>query len=209
MKSLLLKDMLNLRKYFRTLALFIILYSFISFSMDDLNLLSGMITMFFAMIPITSFSYDQHSNWDLFALSLPISRKDIVFSKYLLSIGFIGTGAILSLLIGYIITMFKDSATFDVKTQLIVAYSLFAIGIVFISVLLPLIYKFGIEKSRIMMLVVFLVPTLIIILLAKSGIPMPTDADLLILLKISPILIGMILFVSFYISYKLFMGKDL
>lgn len=209
MKSLIMKDMMNLRKYFKTIAIFVVLYSFITFSMDDISFISGMITMLFMMIPITSFAYDQNSKWDLFALTLPISRKDIVFCKYLLSIGFIGAGALMSIIIGLAIMLIKNSGIIDIKMQFIIAYTLFAVGIVFISILLPLIYKYGVEKSRIMMFIVFLIPTILILLLSRIGVPMPTETDLLVLLKISPIILLLILILSFLLSYKLFRAKDL
>ena len=81
MKSLLLKDLLNLRGYVKIITFFVVFYGLITFTMDDLNFLSGMVIILFMMIPISSFNYDQHSKWDVFSQALPVSRKEIVQSN--------------------------------------------------------------------------------------------------------------------------------
>lgn len=78
MKSLLLKDLMAFQSYVKTLVLFVLFFTIITFSMDDASFLSGMIILWMAMLPISSFSYDQHAKWDLFAQTLPITRKQIV-----------------------------------------------------------------------------------------------------------------------------------
>ena len=58
------------------------------------------------MITITSFSYDALAKWDRYALSLPLTRKDIVAGKYLLSIILCLLATILSFLISTVILKF-------------------------------------------------------------------------------------------------------
>ena len=48
------------------------------------------------MIPVTLLAYDERSHWDQYALTLPVSRKEIVTGKYLIGIAAIVISRILS-----------------------------------------------------------------------------------------------------------------
>ena len=110
MKSLLLKDLLNLRGYVKIITFFVVFYGLITFTMDDLNFLSGMVIILFMMIPISSFNYDQHSKWDVFSQALPVSRKEIVQSKYVLGCLFLIIGFTVSFLMSAIVSIIKYSS---------------------------------------------------------------------------------------------------
>ena len=55
------------------------------------------------MIFITTFSYDEYNSWDAYAISMPVSRKDIVKSKYIASIILIFIAVIFTIIISLII----------------------------------------------------------------------------------------------------------
>ena len=86
MNSLILKDFISLKSYSKSLAIIIGFFTIITFTNDEPSFLSGMIILIMSMLPITSFSYDQHAKWDLFSQTLPVSRKQLVMSKYALGI---------------------------------------------------------------------------------------------------------------------------
>ena len=74
MTGLMLKDMYSLRTYFlKQLALMTVLYLAISVGlMKNFSFLSPMLTMSVVMMLISSFSVDEASSWDSYALTLPV-----------------------------------------------------------------------------------------------------------------------------------------
>ena len=103
MTGLMLKDMYSLRTYFlKQLALMTVLYLAISVGlMKNFSFLSPMLTMSVVMMLISSFSVDEASRWDSYALTLPVTPRAIVGAKYLLFYGaLLGTGVIASVLCG-------------------------------------------------------------------------------------------------------------
>ncbi|MDF2686949.1 MAG: hypothetical protein K0S55_2132, partial [Clostridia bacterium] len=64
MKGLLIKDFLISKKYMRSLFLVVAIYVIFSFTSGNMSFLSGMVTIVFAMIVITTFSYDDFAKWD-------------------------------------------------------------------------------------------------------------------------------------------------
>ena len=90
MTGLMLKDMYSLRTYFlKQLALMTVLYLAISVGlMKNFSFLSPMLTMSVVMMLISSFSVDEASSWDSYALTLPVTPRAIVGAKYLRSAGY-------------------------------------------------------------------------------------------------------------------------
>ena len=95
MKGLIIKDFLNLRNNIKTMLITILIYLLFFISYDP-SFLSGLLIMIFCLQILSTFSYDEYANWDVFALSLPISRKELVLSKYIVFAIFPIAGTILS-----------------------------------------------------------------------------------------------------------------
>ena len=95
MKGLIIKDFLNLRNNIKTMLITILIYLLFFISYDP-SFLSGLLIMIFCLQSLSTFSYDEYANWDVFALSLPISRKELVLSKYIVFAIFPIAGTILS-----------------------------------------------------------------------------------------------------------------
>lgn len=207
MKGLILKDIYNLRKNLKTITVMILLYFILAFVMDNSSFLSGIIVLLFSMMAITSFSYDDLAKWDKYALSLPISRKELVMSKYMLAIILSLFGSLISAIFTFLIEYFKKS--YDSLELLLIVYLLFLISILFTSILIPLIFKFGVEKSRLMIIGVFAVPSGVIFALSKVGVRMPQMSTLEFLLKLSPLFLVLIFVLSYIISYKIYNKKEI
>jgi ABC-type transport system involved in multi-copper enzyme maturation permease subunit len=155
---------------------------------------------------INSFSYDSTAKWDRYALSLPISRKDIVVSKYVVSVLLIICGAAISTILNILLSIYKNTFTTDV---FIINYSILFVAVVYISILIPLIYKFGVEKSRILIFAVFFIPTIIVTLSSRLGISLPPVSTIELIIKISPLIMIAIFYSSFLISYKIYNDKEI
>jgi len=209
MNSLILKDFISLKSYSKSLAIIIGFFTIITFTNDELSFLSGMIILIMSMLPITSFSYDQHAKWDLFSQTLPVSRKQLVMSKYVLGIISIIAGAILAILLNVVVLLVK-SLEVDVW-YLFLANSLIAlVALLYLSILIPLVYKFGVEKSRLLMIVVLAIPSVLAIGLSKAGVSIPVLDEITpaILVAIGLVFVVCVMLISYVISVRIYMKKD-
>ncbi len=201
MMGLILKDILALKKYSRTLLLLSGFYLIWGLAMDNVSMIGGIITLLFSMMVITSFYYDDMAKWDAYALTLPVTRRDIITSKYLLSLLFIVIGSILSLLFMIILTLIrKESITIEL---FIIMAAMLGIAVFFQSIIIPIIIKLGTEKARMAMIGIFLLPTVIVMGISKLGIPKPSDAILQLLVQYLPWIVGCTILIIFAISYYL------
>lgn len=207
MKGLLIKDLLNLKKNFSTVIIIIALYFLFAFKSGDPSILTGMIVFLLATMSITSMAYDDLAKWDKFALAMPISRKKIVYSKYILSVLLSLVGVVLSTAIGYVVILLKGKMS--IQDFLLASYIIFGVAIIFSCIILPLVFKFGVEKSRLMMMAVFIIPVALAYALSGIGVPMPTENQFMTILKVSPLIILIILYLSSSISYNIYRKKDL
>ncbi|MTN46048.1 ABC-2 transporter permease [Turicibacter sanguinis] len=202
MKGLILKDLLNLRKNLKTIIIMCLFYTLL-FSTLNPTFLSGIITILFAMQILTTFSYDDYSKWNMYALSLPITKKQLVLSKYILGISFIIFGGVFSFILTSLLSLFKGSFILGDLVASIIGST--GIMILMILILLPLIFKYGVERSRIMLLAIFAIPTVLILIISKvlalTGIPFPSEEQLNALLPVICIIATLILIAGSYVSY--------
>ena len=209
MKSLILKDLITFRGYLKTMILILVFFSIMTYSMDDVSFLSGMIILWLTMLPITSFSYDQHAKWDLFGHTLPVSRKQMVSSKYVLGLLFVGFATVIALTLNIVISLIK-SINFDLLFLIEVNVAIGLVAIVFLSILFPLIYKFGVEKSRMFVFVILAIPSIIVILMSNAGLQLPTfdyiTPELLLVGGI--VVVAIVTMISYFVSLKIYLAKD-
>lgn len=113
------------------------------------------IVIWAAMLPYTAMAYDERSKWDQLAAMMPYSVRDTVLSKYLLGWLCCGTAAIFSLLIQAALAVLGvPFAAFDPAANLLGLCSSLCV----LAVTLPCMFRFGVEKGRLMMfLMIFLV----------------------------------------------------
>lgn len=208
MKGLLIKDFIVTKKYFRTILLFLLFFGAMAYFNEDASYFGGIVVMMCAMSGISSFSYDAQVKWDQLALSAPVSRKELVRCKYLLSAGLSLFGLVVSLVVTCLILLLKGQPigleVFGSSLLLVCA------ALLFLSILLPLIYKFGIEKGRVMIFAVVGILTASIILLGgyfAKGFA-PTEQMLIAVLIAAPIIILLLFALSYVISCKIVQNKD-
>lgn len=207
MTSLVLKDLLNLQSYLKTIVVFVAFYAVLSYTMTDVSFAAGMLIVLFAMIPITSFSYDKQAKWDVFSQTLPVTRKQIVLGKYIVALLFIVLGFVLSFVITVFTTTLKNDP-FNLMELLIGNGMIALVGLTLLSIMIPLIYKFGVEKSRIMLMTIALVPTLGVMLLANLGFTIPSDFNWALVGYSVPAVAVIGFVISFIISHKIYRAKD-
>ncbi len=207
MKGLILKDILNLRKQFKTTLLVIGFFAIYAYGTNNPSYMLSMVTLIFAMMPITAMAFDDMSKWDRYALAMPISRKSIVASKYILSICLSLVSIVISFFISYLVILPRTDITG--KELLLIAYLVFYTSLVFASIVLVFIYKYGVERARVISLGIFVLPMMVGLGIYKAGFKPPSKEQLMLLLKISPILLVLILLGSALVSYRIYKNKDI
>ena len=161
MWGLIIKDLYNLK---RQLALYGIIggvYLAVAGVSGNVSVFIGMIMMFTAMIPLSAIAYDERAKWDKYSLTMPVSRKQIVAGKYLLGLLVLAAGGALSL----ISVLLMGSA--DVSENLITVAVLLGVCLLYISILVPVVFKLGTERARYVMMIIIFVPFLVIVPAAK------------------------------------------
>jgi hypothetical protein len=207
MKGLLLKDLFSLRRSFRTSLVILLFYVVFALTMHSVTFISTMSMLFFTMLSITSFAYDEQAKWGPYAASLPVTRNQIVLSKYILALLLALIGAVVSIIGSFAAPLIGDES--GLSERMLTVLAMFLISILFASVMLPLTYKFGTEKSRLMIIAVFAVPGLIVYFLGTAGIKMPDEAVIEKYAYMFPIFVLAAAYISYLISCRVFSRKEL
>lgn len=105
-KGLIIKDLLQLKSYRRTLIVFIFVFIAASIAQEHTrNVLTVMMTLGLGMFSIATFSYDEMAKADKYILTLPLTKKEVVLAKYVLVIASTVVGAILGVIVSIILAM--------------------------------------------------------------------------------------------------------
>ncbi|HAU5104401.1 TPA: ABC-2 transporter permease, partial [Clostridioides difficile] len=207
MKGLILKDLLNLKGNVKFILLFIIMFGFMSSLGDgNINNFIGVIIVLCTTMIVSTFSYDDLNKWDSYVLTMPINRNDIVLSKYLTMLIFSFIGVLVSLIVSVTIGYFKN--TLILNETLLINALILSISVCFGSLILPLIYKFGTERARLLMILCFLVPTLALLvfksILENISSPISIEIILNTLVYSLPFVAILLFVISYFISSKIY-----
>ena len=209
MTGLLMKDLLNLKRTLLGMLGLMAIYGVVFSALmgDASSFLSSMLTVIFITVTVSSFSYDALVRWDRYALSLPVSRRDLVASKYLLAVVLAAVGAIAAFAMGVIMGLFHHDLVLE-ELGLSTVISVGG-GLLIVAILLPLIFKFGVEKSRLMLIGVVLIPLGLVYLLKWLQIPLPDSSILMTQAWLAPLAGLLFLGLSYFISVAIFQRKEL
>lgn len=108
-----------------------------------------------AMLPYTALAYDERSRWDQLAAMMPYAPRDLVLSKYVLGWGCsAAAGAVVLALQAVVRALGLPLETASPQAVFIA----FCVSACALAITLPLMFRFSVERGRmVMFLVVFLV----------------------------------------------------
>lgn len=215
MIGLILKDVFNLKKYAKQISLSVIVFGIFAVQLKNPEYLIGMISMMCSMLVITSMSYDESTKWDKYALTMPILKKDIVLSKYILLVFMVFTGTVLSGIISMIMSEIMQLQ--EPKEIMLICGAVALVILLIFSVLMPLLLKYGVEKARILIFAIVGLPVLAITafvkLMQRLNIPKPDEAQLEKLSEILPyafpVIVLVVLFLSYNLSVRIYSNKEM
>lgn len=147
MKGLLIKDFYVLIKQMRVFLLMVIVFAVVpGYNMTIFAV------VYSAMMPYTALAYDERSHWEQLAGMMPYTNREIILSKYVLGWIFTAGSALISAVAGMIESRFTDQAASP-----LVAGLAFCVGVIMMSLTLPPMFRFGVEKGRMLFIVIMVV----------------------------------------------------
>lgn len=116
-----------------------------------------------SIIPVTLLSYDEKSKWNIYSQTMPYTKKQIVSEKYLVILTLLGIVSVLICISQYFIT--KTELSLDIwyyyTLRLQTVIMIFSICMIMLSVLLFVLFKFGIETGRIIYYILFILTAIL------------------------------------------------
>ncbi len=167
MKGLLKNEFLTMRRVILLYAGVLLLYYLLGVFGTKMAGVQVFSVFFCTMLVISSFSYGEKSGWNTYVNVLPVSRGQIVMSKYLFALICMAGAAAFGLLIQCAMNMKNGNPVFQ---DAWVAGMAVMIASLFLSVVLPVLFKVGAEKSRVVLILIFLIPFVVALLAEKAGI---------------------------------------
>lgn len=210
MKALIYKDLISIKN--ALLLQFVIIIGLGIYFYKENQLV--LIPLFFILIPIILlgmvFGIDNQYSTDKYLISSGISRKKIVFSRYTI----IWFMSIFAMALSFVVGFNKNPLTKEIPLILIIS-SLFFITSIVGVVELPLMYKFGAEKARLVFVILYFLVFAFFSTISSNkewlleyvnkGLTMDKTLLSLIIFSITIIVHS----ISVFISIKIFENKEL
>ena len=147
MRGLLLKSWKNILPTFAYYCFFTAVFFAVSIIAKELIYFGFVCVMFSVAVPTASMARDEQDGWDKFALASGVTRQKFVLSGYLF--------ALLVMLFSWLLFIVLCAVT-GATAENFALFLFFAGASLFAaSVVLVLVHKFGVEKTRVLQIVVF------------------------------------------------------
>lgn len=209
MLGLMKKDFLLIKANIKSMIIIFIV--FLIFAFQGTFDIAFIVPIIGIMLFISTFSYDDFNNWNSYAVTLPDGRKNVVRAKYLASIILAVALGILCLVISMTISYVRaNSMNFDDTISLLMGTMLSSV--IIISLLYPIMFKYGATNGRIIMFVV-------IFGIAGIGVMLEKFIDMTFLMNMIneldnymfiavPVISIILLGISYLISSKIYINKE-
>lgn len=155
MKGLLLKDgyqtVSQMKTMYLTVAVVLVVWMFST--SDSYTFPISYAAIFLGVLPVNLLGYDQNSGWVEYSLTLPVSKKVLVAEKYLVGL----LCATASVVIGglfVVVLSLRKGAALDGTALFFVGNGVNTI-LLMNGISLPLMYRFGAEKARMIYILTF------------------------------------------------------
>lgn len=206
MKGLVLKDIYNLGTTWKTMAAMSLFYLLYGFMMSS-SAMIGMLVMIFSLQVVSAFTYDKLSGFESYAMTLCTTRREIVRSRYMTALLLLFSAGAFATISGFILLAFGKSGG-DALELLAIVVATMSVGLLYDAAILPLVYKFGVEKSRIMMFALFALPVILVMLLDGSGVHF-SESEILTGVFALPVAAGIAYFISYTVSQRIYASREM
>lgn len=202
MKGILIKDGIVLKSQAKSFIFVYAVWGVMAVMYKNFYFLSGFICILSLMVPLNTIAYDEKAGWDKYALTMPVSRKNMVIGKYVVGI----ISGAMAMLLSIAAALFVREKILEV---LISCAAVFAVSVMMISVVLPIIFKFGVEKGRLVFMGVSVIFALIAVLIGAGGAPSISEGFLKAAAYSMPFVAIAMLAASVALSVYIYKAKEL
>ncbi len=211
MRGLLLKDYYCMKESMKSLFFALIVYGVIFLPRRDGGI--SMITIGAVVgstLVRTIFSYDKQAGFDTYALSMPLSRWEIVAEKFIFAISQILIWTVISTVIVSCNLLLRQIYIENVFLEILgTGIAGLTVAGIYLAVSMPLTIWLGVEKARLLPSALMIILFVGIVLLATMGgnINIP-DSIFLLGIAMAFVISLITLAVSYVISVKLYEKRD-
>lgn len=212
MRGLMIKDLYCLKQNIKSLIFVLVIWGivFLPRKHGGMGLISLCMIMGVMQI-LTLASYDKQAKWDTCALSMPLTRADMVREKYIMTLLILVIPAAISSVLVYITWMIQTGGRAgdfipDIALTLVMSAG---IGLAYAAISIPIFLWLDVEKARYIPIILFAIIFFFSFMLVDSYHSWDIHMEDVILFSIWTLFISAVLFViSYFISIKIYKRKD-
>jgi len=205
LRALLMKDFLMLSKQIKMMLVIFACFIVVSLITDMTIVLVIFALIFSSLQLLTAFSFDEMSNWDKYVNTLPVDRKTVVQSKYVLGLILIVCGmAIFTPFVYFSDEFSKYFTLYDLFKAFVMVLS---VALIYISVMIPFLIKFGTQKGRLIIFAIVFIPIFGSNFIQSSLLDIDVN-QLMSYINYVPIGAFLLLLISYFVSVKWYEQKE-
>lgn len=151
MKGLILNDLFSIRRLLKTIAIVYLIFMVAWGVAGQPQTAAMMLGIMSVSYMVNVFSYDEFYHWQKYQKVIPLSARQVVLARYLT----FGITSLATLVLGLVYLLVMQVSLFEIGTVLM---GTAAMQIYSMAVIVPISYKLGVTKGRMLQLLVMLVP---------------------------------------------------
>lgn len=128
----------------------------VSLAVGGGKIFSYMAVMIGCMMGVSFFSYETWYHWDRYCAALPLSNRQIVVSRYISLLITTGCGVLLGLVIG-LLSFAAGRMDLSWTQWLASLAQTILVALLYIEIEVPVMYRFGVERGRLVNILLFVV----------------------------------------------------
>lgn len=170
MKSMVLKDLYNMKGNVKSVLVSFLILA-VAMASTGVGVLYATAILCSSMI-VSTFAYDDRCDWTKYAMVMPVSRKELVAGKYVMLTLLVVGGMAVSFLASLVSNAITGQIPLNqsgLQELLISTLAALVFALVYGSIAIPLILRFGAEQGRILLLVALLVPAAVCFAVYQIG----------------------------------------
>ncbi len=213
MKGLILKDLYLWKRYARIYTLYLLVFGAVGAYSGMASFFVSMTSVILLTLPLSAWNYDQYNKWDRAALAGPVSRRQLVQAKYLLTLLLMTTILVLNFLFNLVMMAFHPQLE---AGELLTTTLSGVLPVGFVSFLsFPFIIRFGVEKGRMVMILSCLLVVGFLVLgfgglsAANGGLSnIPDSTFLFWLFAVGLPLLALLAAISYFLSLRFYEARE-
>ena len=216
MFNLVLKDILIQKKSAVFSFIFYPLIAILAFESysPEAMLIMGSMSIAYILI-VNSFVYDERYKCDILIKSLPVNRKDVVYSKYVL----LFISSLVGIIIMYVYIFAASFLNINIKTgnaSVVKLTFIFLLNTLLYGIQIPFFFKCGYTKMKMMSILIYI---FIIMMIAAAGgiLTRGRAKDLMysisnipswIMITLFILIMALVVYISSQVSVKIYKNKE-